>query len=80
VSQRPGTDAAAFLARGAPLEQAMFDLVDRLGGSISAEHGIGRLKKHEFASRADPVEIAVMHALKQALDPNGIMNPGKVLE
>jgi len=80
VSQRPGTDAAAFLARGAALEQAMFDLVDRLGGSISAEHGIGRLKKHEFASRADPVEIAVMHALKQALDPHGIMNPGKVLE
>jgi FAD/FMN-containing dehydrogenase len=79
VSQRPGTDAGAFLERGAPLEHAIFDLVDRLGGSISAEHGIGRLKKHEFASRADPVELDVMHTVKRALDPKGILNPGKVL-
>jgi FAD/FMN-containing dehydrogenase len=79
VSQRPGTDAAAFLARGPSLEHAMFDLVGRLGGSISAEHGIGRLKTEEFANRADPVELAVMRVLKRALDPKGILNPGKVL-
>jgi len=79
VSQRPGTDKAAFLQRGGPLEDAIFDLVDSLGGSISAEHGIGRLKAAEFAGRADPVELAVMHDLKRALDPKGILNPGKVL-
>jgi D-lactate dehydrogenase (cytochrome) len=79
VSQRPGTDAAQFLARGAALEHAIFDLVGRLGGSISAEHGIGRLKAAEFAERADPVELALMRDVKRALDPTGIMNPGKVL-
>jgi FAD/FMN-containing dehydrogenase len=80
VSQRPDADAGAFLRRGPALEHAMFDLVDRLGGSISAEHGIGRLKAREFAARADPVELAVMRDLKRALDPKGILNPGKVLE
>jgi FAD/FMN-containing dehydrogenase len=79
VSQRPGTDAKQFLARAEALETAMFDLVESLGGSISAEHGIGRLKAREFAERADPVELDAMRAIKRALDPNGIMNPGKVL-
>jgi D-lactate dehydrogenase (cytochrome) len=79
VSQRPGTDKTAFLQRGGRLEQAIFDLVDDLGGSISAEHGIGRLKAAEFARRADPVELAVMRDLKRALDPKGILNPGKIL-
>jgi FAD/FMN-containing dehydrogenase len=79
VSQRPGSSTAAFMARAAPLESAMFDLVESLGGSISAEHGIGRLKAAELARRADPVELAAMRALKTALDPNGILNPGKVL-
>jgi FAD/FMN-containing dehydrogenase len=79
VSQRPDADKAAFLRRGIELEPAMFDLVERLGGSISAEHGIGRLKAAVFAERADPIELAVMHALKAALDPKGILNPGKVL-
>ena len=79
VSQKPGSDVKSFMARGHVLELAVFDLVERLGGSISAEHGIGRLKAAEFARRADPVELAVMHELKRALDPRGIMNPGKVL-
>jgi FAD/FMN-containing dehydrogenase len=79
VSQRPDADIKSFVARGPVLELAMFDLVESLGGSISAEHGIGRLKAAEFARRADPVELAVMHELKRALDPKGIMNPGKVL-
>ena len=79
VSQKAGTDIKSFMARGPVLELAMFDLVESLGGSISAEHGIGRLKAAEFARRADPVELAVMRELKRALDPKGILNPGKVL-
>jgi FAD/FMN-containing dehydrogenase len=79
LSQRPGSDTASFMARTHALEVAMFDLVESLGGSISAEHGIGRLKAAEFARRADPVELSVMRARKRALDPKGILNPGKVL-
>jgi FAD/FMN-containing dehydrogenase len=79
LSQKPDADAAVFLGRAHALEMAMFDLVESLGGSISAEHGIGRLKAGEFARRADPVELEVMHALKHTLDPKGILNPGKVL-
>jgi FAD/FMN-containing dehydrogenase len=79
LSQTPGADVGSFLARTHALERAMFDLVESLGGSISAEHGIGRLKAAEFARRADPVELRVMRELKRALDPNGILNPGKVL-
>jgi FAD/FMN-containing dehydrogenase len=79
LSQKPGADVAQFTGRTHALELAMFDLVESLGGSISAEHGIGRLKAGEFARRADPVELEVMHTLKKALDPKGILNPGKVL-
>jgi FAD/FMN-containing dehydrogenase len=79
LSQKLGSDTAGFLARTHSLEVAMFDLVESLGGSISAEHGIGRLKAAEFARRADPVELSVMRALKRTLDPKGILNPGKVL-
>jgi D-lactate dehydrogenase (cytochrome) len=79
VSQKAGADIDNFMARGPALDLALFDLVESLGGSISAEHGIGRLKAAEFARRADPAELAVMHELKRALDPKGIMNPGKVL-
>jgi D-lactate dehydrogenase (cytochrome) len=79
LSQKAGADLGAFNGRAHALEHAMFDLVESLGGSISAEHGIGRLKAAEFAQRADPVELSVMHALKAALDPKGILNPGKVL-
>ncbi len=80
VSQRSGSDQAAFLARKAALEEAMFDLVESLGGSFSAEHGIGRLRAAQLARRADPVELSLMQTLKRALDPKGIMNPGKVLQ
>jgi D-lactate dehydrogenase (cytochrome) len=79
LSQKPGADLGLFVGRTHALEHAMFDLVESLGGSISAEHGIGRLKAAEFARRADPVELCVMHELKRALDPKGILNPGKVL-
>jgi len=80
VSQRSGSERAAFLARKSDLEEAMFDLVESLDGSFSAEHGIGRLRAAQLARRTDPVELALMYDLKRALDPNGIMNPGKVLQ
>jgi FAD/FMN-containing dehydrogenase len=56
------------------------DLVAAYGGSISAEHGIGQLKVAELRRYEDPVALALMHGLKKAIDPLGIMNPGKVLD
>ncbi len=50
-----------------------------MGGSISAEHGIGQLKREELLRYKSPVEIALMRAIKRTLDPLGLMNPGKVL-
>ena len=79
VNQRAGTDGHAFAEREAPLSRAMHDLVAQFGGSISAEHGIGRLKVEELRRYAQPTELAAMHRIKQALDPHGILNPGKVL-
>jgi FAD/FMN-containing dehydrogenase len=55
------------------------DIVLSLGGSISAEHGIGRLKVEENLRTKDPVAIGLMRSLKRALDPEGLFNPGKVL-
>ena len=55
------------------------DLVTAAGGSISAEHGIGQLKRDEFERLAPPGRIAALRAIKQALDPLGIMNPGKLV-
>jgi D-lactate dehydrogenase (cytochrome) len=79
LNQREGTDKAAFLAREAPLKRAVHDLVAEFGGSFSAEHGIGQLKVEELRRYAPPAELAAMHRIKQALDPHGILNPGKVL-
>ena len=59
--------------------RAIHDLVAGLGGSFSAEHGIGRLKVDELERYAAPAELAAMRAIKRALDPRGILNPGKVL-
>ena len=79
LNQAPGSDAAAFLARGAAVMRAIHDLTASLGGSISAEHGIGRLKLEELERYASPVELELMRSVKRAFDPNGILNPGKVL-
>ncbi len=57
----------------------MHSLVLELGGSISAEHGIGRLKRDLLIATKSPVEMEMMRAVKRALDPKGIMNPGKVV-
>jgi FAD/FMN-containing dehydrogenase len=70
---------AAFYAKTPLLNRAVHDLVATYRGSISAEHGIGQLKRNELARYKDPVALAVMRSIKHALDPNGIMNPGKVL-
>ena len=79
LNQAPGSDRAAFLAREEPVKRAIHDLVRDFGGSFSAEHGIGRLKVSELERYAAPVELDLMRAIKRALDPNGIFNPGKVL-
>lgn len=79
IQQHPGTDAAAFLARAPQIHRALYDLVASFGGSFSAEHGIGQLKTAELARYKSAAELALMRSLKQALDPNGIMNPGKIL-
>jgi len=71
--------AAAFLAQEPHIRRAIHDLVRKFDGSISAEHGIGHLKREELQRYASPVALATMRAIKQALDPNGIMNPGKLL-
>lgn len=79
ISQPVGADKAAFLARWDEVNEAVHALVTSLGGSISAEHGIGRLKKHLLPGVKDPVELALMRAIKATLDPAGILNPGAVL-
>ena len=71
--------SAAFLAQEPQIRRAIHDLVAKFAGSISAEHGIGRLKREELARYASPAALGAMRAIKQALDPNGIMNPGKLL-
>jgi FAD/FMN-containing dehydrogenase len=68
-----------FYARRDEVQRMVFDVVEALGGSISAEHGIGRLKRAELALRKSPVELALMRQLKAALDPKGILNPGAVI-
>jgi FAD/FMN-containing dehydrogenase len=79
LNQAPGSARDTFLAREASIKRVIHDMVRDLGGSFSAEHGIGRLKVGELEHYAAPVELDLMRAVKGALDPNGILNPGKVL-
>ena len=79
VSQPIGADAEAFLAQWDKMNEVVHAVVMRLGGSFSAEHGVGRLKRELLARFKDPASLQVMRAIKAALDPNGVMNPGKVL-
>jgi FAD/FMN-containing dehydrogenase len=75
-----GVDAAAFLRQHeAALNRHVHDAVMARGGSFSAEHGIGALKAAELAARKSPVALGLMRALKKALDPQGLLNPGRVL-
>ncbi|AOY99449.1 hydroxyacid dehydrogenase [Cupriavidus sp. USMAHM13] len=79
VSPPAGTDHDAFLANQAAVNQIVHDSVHAHRGSISAEHGLGQLKREENQRYKSEVELAMMRAIKQALDPLGLMNPGKVL-
>ena len=73
-------ESAAFLAaHEATLNRHVHDAVMARGGSFSAEHGIGALKAAELAARKSPVALGLMRALKRALDPQGLLNPGRVL-
>jgi FAD/FMN-containing dehydrogenase len=79
VAAPAGTDARAFLANTPAINRIVHDLVSAAGGSISAEHGIGQLKRAELRHYKGAVEIEVMERIKAALDPQGLLNPGKVL-
>lgn len=79
VEQPEGADPAAFLARDHEIMDAVNAEVRVLGGSFSAEHGVGRLKPYMMPDWRGGAELAVMRRIKQALDPLGILNPGKVL-
>jgi D-lactate dehydrogenase (cytochrome) len=79
VSQPIGANATEFLGRWHEVNAAVFEIVLRMGGSISAEHGIGVLKRDDLPEVKDKVAIELMRTIKSTLDPLGIMNPGKVL-
>lgn len=79
LTQPDGADRAAFLDRWYEINHLVHDIVIAHGGSISAEHGIGILKRDELAERKSPVEMELMRRIKRAIDPAGLMNPGKVL-
>jgi D-lactate dehydrogenase (cytochrome) len=79
VTQPEGSDAQQFLARWEEINALVHAVVAKFGGSISAEHGIGVLKRDLLPGVKDKVALDVMRALKRTLDPKGILNPGKVL-
>jgi len=79
-SQPVGVDGKAFMAaHDEQLHETIYEIVLRLGGSVSAEHGIGQLKVDLLRQVKDPVALDMMAAIKAALDPKGILNPGKML-
>jgi FAD/FMN-containing dehydrogenase len=79
VSQPPGMDKLAFLDRWQEMNDVVFDVVLKHGGSISAEHGIGRLKRERMTKIKLPVELRMMRDVKRLFDPKGILNPNKLL-
>ena len=79
LSPPEGMADAEFLAVRPEIHRLVYDRTVAMGGSISAEHGIGRLRRDELKAYKSPVALEAMRAIKAALDPKGIMNPGKVL-
>ena len=79
ILQPVGSTREAFAIAQPTLERAVYDVIDRYEGSISAEHGVGLARKADIAKRKQPAEIAMMRAVKKALDPKGVINPGKML-
>jgi FAD/FMN-containing dehydrogenase len=80
VMKPDAMERADFFSKTKEADRELFTLVQRHGGSISAEHGIGLLKKPFLSFTRSPAELEVMRAVKRALDPNGILNPGKILD
>ncbi|MBI4183242.1 MAG: FAD-binding oxidoreductase [Proteobacteria bacterium] len=79
LSQPEGADRETFLARWDHFADMVNDIVAGFGGSFSAEHGIGRLKREVLARYRSPVELDLMRRIKAAIDPHNLMNPGKIL-
>ncbi|MBB3211283.1 FAD/FMN-containing dehydrogenase [Herbaspirillum sp. Sphag1AN] len=79
VSPPIGVTDTDFIAQQSAINRVVHDSVDRFHGSISAEHGLGALKRDEILRYKSPVELQLMRSIKQALDPDNLMNPGKVL-
>ena len=79
ISQPVGADKQAFLDRWREINHLVHGIVLKYNGSISAEHGIGQLKRDELAAVRAPIEMDLMRRVKHAFDPAGIMNPGKVI-
>ena len=79
LSRPAAQDNAGFIAQTPQVNRIVHDLVHELGGSISAEHGLGQLKREEIRRYKSEVEMDMMRAVKRALDPDGMMNPGKVI-
>jgi FAD/FMN-containing dehydrogenase len=79
LTQPDGADTAAYLARWQEFNDIVHGIVRDLHGSISAEHGVGRLKRDEITHYKAPIEIELMRRVKHALDPDNIMNPGKLV-
>ena len=75
IGQPEGMDPKEFMAQEKDINEIVYDIVDELGGSISAEHGIGILKKEQLHKRADHAKLRMMKAVKTVLDPDNIMNP-----
>ena len=79
IAAPAGADEDAFVARAAEVSRVVHDSAARFGGSISAEHGLGQYKRDAILRYKSPLEMELMRKIKVALDPQGIMNPGKVL-
>jgi len=79
LSKASDQDDAAFKGHGPAAHRIVNDHVHALGGSISAEHGLGQMKREEIRHYKSPLEMTLMETIKNALDPHGLMNPGKVV-
>ena len=80
IGQPKDMDGARFMAQELAINNIVYDIVDGLGGSISAEHGIGILKKDQLAKRADPAKLHIMKTIKTGLDPDAILNPRNIFK
>jgi FAD/FMN-containing dehydrogenase len=72
-------DKAAFLARTSEIHALVYEIIAELGGSVAAEHGVGRYKRELLATVKSEIELDLMRRMKRVFDPNNILNPGRVL-